>query len=282
MKEFRIPHLDKAVGIPTRYPESQKILEDRLIKKRQEAGEDFKPYELEKTEKDKEIIEFVENALDRYLEKYGRQKKVEIPLENIHILKKGETEKLTGGEAKIGAYSTEYGDVLIDKLEKNINFSLILFHELLHAKSFAAMQVTEGKTKEERRLRPYRAGFSASTRNGKIVYFESVNEAIVGLLTKRFFEEYAQNDPLFVEELKEMKEKNISIDLSRTREIEIGLQYIKKIYELRKDEYSEKEIEDMFIEAGINGNLLKVARLIEGTFGKGSFRKLGEKTSRLL
>ncbi len=41
---------------------------------------------------------------------------------------------------------------------------------------------------------------------------------------------------------------------------------------------SEEDIERLFIKGGFDGNIMPVARLIEGTFRKGSFRKLGEVT----
>lgn len=279
MEGFKMPHLDKVVGMPKEYSHKQSELEEFFANKFKEGGK-FGKNELKKTEKDMKIINFTQNAVDDYLERYKRKKKVIIPPENIHILEEGGTKKITR-KFETGAHSTEYGDLLVDRAQRDVDFSLTLFHELLHAKSFTAMQITTGSTKEERKIEPYRSGFSVTSRDGRKTYFDGVNEAIVGFLTKRFFEEYIMKSELFKDEVQKMKGENVSIDTSREKEMQAGLEFINKIYELNKDKYSLKEIMNIFIDAGISGNLLKVARLVERTFGKGSFRKLGEEKSKI-
>ena len=56
---------------------------------------------------------------------------------------------------------------------------------------------------------------------------------------------------------------------------------IQTLYEKNEDEFeSEEEVFNLFAKAAISGRLLPVARLIEKTFGKGSFRELGEETAK--
>lgn len=56
---------------------------------------------------------------------------------------------------------------------------------------------------------------------------------------------------------------------------------VKEIYEKNKDEFeSEEEIFNLFARATMSGRLLPLARVIEKTYGKGAFRKLGKKTKR--
>ena len=279
-----MPHLDKAIGIPKEHiNEQQEKFEDFLTNQFTEFGsEKIENYELEKTQEDIELINFAQNAVDDYLEKYNRVKKVMIPLENVHVLKEESIKEMTYGRIVGGMHSTIDGNVLIEKPSDKVNFSLKIFHELMHAKSFTAIQVTHGGIKKESRIIPYRVGFSVTSRDGNKIYFEDVNEAIVGILTERFFKEYIEKNYLFKDELQKMKEKNTPIKLSRQREIQKGLEYIKELHELNKDVYSLEDVANIFIEAGVNGNLLKVARLIEDTFGKGSFRALGEVTGRIM
>lgn len=279
MEKPRMPHLDKVVGVPKEHIKKQQTkLEDLLIHQFEEVGnKKIENYELEKTTRDIQLIQFAGNAVDDYLQKYNRDKKVDVSLDNIHILKEGSVEKITSGRIAGGMHSVVNGNVLVEKQAYDINFSLKVFHEIVHLKSFTAMQVTQGG---KGKLIPYRLGFSAISRDGNKIYFEDVNEAIVGLLTEKFFKDYIEKSDLFKDELQRMKENNIPIDLSRQREIKQGVEYINNIYELNKDKYSSEEITDIFIDAGINGNLFKVARLIEDTFGKGSFRALGEVMGR--
>jgi len=274
-----MPHVDKAVGIPTKYSDEQKNLETYISNKFKEGGKKIEEHEIEKTERDIFLIDFTQKAVDDYLKKYSRKKNVIIPIENVHILEKGGVSKFTGGKINTGACSPKYGDIVVDRTEIDIDFSLVVFHELMHLKSYNSLQVTNGKTKEERTIQSFRGGFSVTTRDGKKTFFKDVNEAIVGFLTKKFFEEYIEKSDIFKDELTSQKEKKISFNLSRQKEMRDGMKYMSDIYELNKNKYSQEEIMDIFIDAGINGNLLKVARLIEETFGKGSFRILGEATA---
>ncbi len=52
---------------------------------------------------------------------------------------------------------------------------------------------------------------------------------------------------------------------------------IDKVWKSHKEEFKDKdEVFDVFAKAYVTGNMLPVGRLIEDTFGKGSFRKIGE------
>ncbi len=54
---------------------------------------------------------------------------------------------------------------------------------------------------------------------------------------------------------------------------------VKDIFKNNTSDFkSVEEIFDIFAKAAMSGKLLPVARLIEKTYGKGSFRKLGEET----
>lgn len=281
MEKFEMPHLDKAVGIPTNYPEDQKMFEESLVKKFKEiGGGKIENYEIDKTKRDIELINLAEKALDKYLEEYGRNKKIDIPLENIHVLEEDGVSKISKGKNLKGMHYTEFQDVLIDRSKMDFEFALVVFHELLHAKSFNAMQVKRYNPEDKKHFDTYRTGFSVISRDGKNVYFNAVNEAIAGLFTRRFFDEYIKNDDQFKGELDKLNSEGIPVNTSREKEVRDGLNYIHKIYEQNKDKYTEKEIIDMFINASINGELVGVARLIENTFGKGSFRKLGNDTKK--
>ena len=64
----------------------------------------------------------------------------------------------------------------------------------------------------------------------------------------------------------------------RYEEIKKIDEIVKRIYDENKDDFeSEDDVFNLFAKAVMNGGLLEVARLIEKTYGKGSFRKLGLK-----
>lgn len=275
MEESKPLHLDKLVGVPTH--QSQKKMElEKVLKDRFNHSKEKYKEELEKTATDLLLIDFAQKAVDEILGKFGRTNIVEIPPQNIHIFKKGGVWELTHGKLDGGAHSTLNGDFIVDKIENNLDFVLVIFHELVHAKCFNAAQLI--KEEGEERLAEYRSGFAMTSRDNKVNYFEDVNEAIVGLLTKKFFEDYVRKSELFKKEIEKIDEENIEVDTTRQKEVTLSLKYIDELYKRNKDKYSREEIVNMFLDAGINGNLFKVGRLIESTFGKGSFRELGRRT----
>lgn len=203
---------------------------------------------------------------------------------------------------------------------KKLNFTQILVHEMIHMNSFASSQkVKEGGIKlikdgqtiylEERRM-----GFEIySIKTGKQVFF-GVNEAITEELVIRFDhnhfsqfedlrEEYEERkkaidavvrrsgkakedlDPIANLEYKEADVVGSQNVILRTYtyhdERQQFKQLIDDLYEKNRDEFqSPEDVFTMFAKAALNGRLLPVARLIEKTYGKGSFRELGEKTTR--
>jgi hypothetical protein len=71
-----------------------------------------------------------------------------------------------------------------------------MVHELLHFKSYQALQVTTGSASE---VAEYRAGLVAKSRDGTRTYFTGLNEAVTEELTKQLVLSHA-DDPLFAEE----------------------------------------------------------------------------------
>ena len=90
------PHFDKLVGVKAMNlpldvskEEAEQIISETLQDK---GGEFIEGLELEKTEKDKEIIELADQVAENYLRQFGRENIPDIPLDNIHLLREGGTE----------------------------------------------------------------------------------------------------------------------------------------------------------------------------------------------
>ncbi len=82
-------------------------------------------------------------------------------------------------------------------------FMKTLFHELVHFKSYNAVQVTTGKDRESME---YRTGLSTITRDGKKEHLLNLNEAVTEELTKRYVLKLFEH-PMFMQE----KEKTADI-----------------------------------------------------------------------
>ena len=174
-----------------------------------------------------------------------------------------------------------------------------------------SMEFDNGQTNEVA-IGVRRSGFSIRMKNGE-EYFELLNESVIEELTKRFNQKYFSQISELTEEFMECQ---IEINNTRfsdgaedeywsdvasiaslkgedDREIVRFSSYAyvnerKKLNELmddicakNKDDFSNREeVFKVFAKATLSGNILPVARLIEGIYGKGSFRELGENTMR--
>lgn len=170
-------------------------------------------------------------------------------------------------------------------------------------------------TPEAIRTNKRRIGLKIKGRDGK-TYFPDFNEAVTEQLTQRFANEYFPEIPLLREELvryafREMEE----VEKLRERFHEVvessaeGLKdryqlllekpathhsqthrytsyeverahlndVIDDLYEKNRDDFGSREdVFQLFAKAALGGRLLPLARLLEKTYGRGSFRKLGE------
>ena len=270
MVSEKIPPADRAVGVPE---DKQQELEEAMARVYENRGNaKIEGIETEKSQRDLEIINFVIGATSDYQKRYGRKKDIPVPLEKIHILEDGGTEKFTKDRLSKGAHATTYGSILADRKESDIDFALIIFHELFHLKSYKALQITKAEKPENGELGVYRSGISVTTRDGEKVYFEDLEEAIITIVTERFYKEYILTSDLFKDEV-----ESKAPEFSRSREREKLEKLVEELWQRNQDKFQDKdEVLDLFIDAQINGNLLKVGRLIEKTFGKGIFRKIGE------
>ena len=275
-KHFDIPHADKVVG--EKGSENQAYLEGYVTGIFQNQGvKKIEGLELEKSERDITIIKFAEEAVTQYMKQYGRKKDIVLPLNKVHLLKEGGTKEYTEGKLSEGGFSGKIGSVLVDRVKSDIEFSLFAFHELFHSKSFHILQRTKADAQGRQEITEYRGGFVVTTRDGKTDYFYDVQEAIIGLMTKRFYEDYVTTSPLFKDELDASR---TAINLGSEREMRKLDAFIDELWNENAEYFkTREEILGLFIDAQVNGKMLKVARLIEKTFGKGSFRELAEETS---
>ena len=156
-------------------------------------------------------------------------------------------------------------------------------------------------------LKYRRLGFRIYSSNDK-TYFYDTDESIITELSMRFDWKYFSRLPLLAEEYQgrqktikraihqlgknaeELKKKWAVVEIADGKIITIknyphskeraelnGL--IDDLYEKNKPDFlSREEIFDLFAKASLTGKLLPIAKLIEKTYGQGSFRQLGERT----
>lgn len=266
----------------------------------------FGKFERGKTEDEKKMIVDILAKMSTFIEKYGG-KPLNITPEHIHILDKekiDEEEKERLEKSKTGAVylATKELIILFDSKD-NLKNALHIVHELIHFNSFQSVQLTDA---EEKEFDVRRIGFEIHTKSGDVL-FKDINEAITVELAKRFDAEYFAFMEAISDDVKlrndirknaNGKADDISIitknETNKDGKTKFILEYytykeerkklqeiIDQIYDKNYEEFNSKEeVFAVFAEASLSGKLLKIARLIEKTYGEGSFKRLGEATKK--
>jgi|SRR3989338_5124064 len=265
--------------------------------------------ERQKTPEEIKIIKNILIKMPWFIEKYGGTA-FNFLEEKIHFLSDDSDLKHTRTQS--GFHDAIKSSIVIFDSNNVLLNTNIIVHELIHANSFQSVELSKESKEGRIGIDTRRTGFEVHGRkNRKEYFFTDINEAVIEVLVKRFDKEYFQSIPELSERVKEREEfianalKNrpqdtdklediASVELkqldsgefkasifsyTRVKEREQLNNLIKDIYQKNQDQFSSTEdVFNIFAKAIMNGKILEVARLVEKTYGKGSFRKLGEQT----
>lgn len=296
--------------------EKEQILRDKGERFDDQAFEDLRGKEREKTPEELQIISLDNEGTNEVRQRYGLEN-FDIPPENIHVI----TEEAWPREKSAAFFNSMLQGVAMREKLSNIAFMKTVFHEMLHFKSYNAAQIT---TEENPELDEYRLGLTVRTRDGKKMYFVNFNEAVMEEMTRRFAKKLLDN-PLFADEIRQTKDVmrkhpqaitasgkplfdedtfyaevqgskswresadrlfgklfgssvKISIEgFTYQSERKILNTLIDKILERNPEKFQDREeIFEIFAKGLMTGNILPVGRLIEKTFGNGTLCQIGE------
>jgi hypothetical protein len=177
--------------------EKEQILRDKGERFDDQVFESLRGKEREKTLEELQIISLANEATNEARQRYGLEN-FDIPPENIHVV----TEESWLREKSVAFYNSMFQGVVVREQPARIVFLKKIFHEMLHFKSYNALQVTSVENSE---LDEYRVGLTVHTRDGKRMYFVNLNEAVTEEMTKRFATKLFDN-PLFAGEIKQTKD----------------------------------------------------------------------------
>jgi hypothetical protein len=178
----------------------------------------------------------------------------------------------------------------------------------------AIIQLFNNKTGEELGFSPRREGLQIFSKERNLIYFHDLHEALTEEMAVRFGNEYFGKIPelsfqyheresyrkkwaaslppetsrigkeissLRFENGNPVKSNGVAFFSGYVQERERLDQLVVDLYEKNKQSFKSKEdVFRLFVDANFKGRLLPLARLIENTYGKGSFRKLGEETAQ--
>jgi hypothetical protein len=272
---------------------------------------DFKKFEKiqrEKTDGEVELINYINLITNELRNKYGLENRDILP-EQIFMVKEQDWPQ---EDNDADAITFPHSGLISIKDTKYIipNFAKLL-HEIMHYKSYSAYQVI--KKEDEKFLAVYRNGLIVRARNGEERYFCYLEEGITQDLTKNALDEALLNNEILKEEYQKFQ-NDIESRKNKARDNYIASMdafgspmplndntffinedgrfwetfsygesmrlldvLSNKLFEKNQDKFqSESEVKEIFRKSRFTGDLLELGRLIDKTFGKGTFRKIGE------
>lgn len=256
-----------------------------------------KPNELEKTPEEIEIIETINNATNELLQKYGMEP-FDVPVDNIHILRSSSWDDKLRGQAQL---IDTYQLIWIPRAKLLSVFAVNLAHEMVHLKSYYAMK----KNPDSKKYSAYRSGFKTRGIVDDTERLKYFNEGMTEIISHGIFDEISHSGPLAMEQ--EDKESALRMAPEHFAK---GKLLGARIVRLADDKYNIEahfddfdflnenqgtslllqnlldrnasrfrslgELNDFLTESYFTGHMLECAKLIDGTYGRGTFRRISE------
>ncbi|MES3032123.1 MAG: hypothetical protein V4699_02695 [Patescibacteria group bacterium] len=272
--------------------------------------EALEKFEYPKSLKELALINFVNQETSRLMQEAGI-KPYDIPFENYHIIPPELYHQLTKDNSNAATENKKQAMIFNAEYFRDnpVNFGAVALHETLHLKAHLSMEVEEKDGKVDSTLYresvAIRAAQSKSHHGEYHHHFTGLHEGIVAETEKRLLAKLLdlpqlakEKEWLESDEAREMRknlaqEKEIPEDdiiwIGKKGENDLEWELVtypqqRKVLnylcvEIQKqfpDQYrSADDVYQTFLNAHFTGRLLPIARLIEKTFGEGSFRLLG-------
>lgn len=237
----------------------------------------FDIYELEKTPQEHAAIRWANSVSNALMQNVGIEPYNSTD-EQFHLFQDEAYKTISKKSANAYAVThAKNGSVLMNASvlrQSPIKFAATTLHEMLHLKAHLTLEVS-GK-EEPFTITPYREGVGIQAAQKKGMHgeyhnhFRGLHEAIVATLEQHYLPSVLL-EPEFSDEV---LEKPHDAEYRKQREV---LRYVcEEIAQHFSTQFSNApKVFSLFIHAHFTGQLLTLARLIDSTFGPGSFRILG-------
>ncbi|MCK4354921.1 hypothetical protein KAW43_01025 [Candidatus Parcubacteria bacterium] len=307
IEQYPSQSVKKIIGVEVK---EEKQIKEELSRRfeQQEFEKEIQEKEIEKTPEQIEAVQIANEATNRLLERYNLPE-FNISSDNVHIFAENDYKKFFNKKKEIARFTPFLQAVAIADTDSILKFTNACIHEFIHFKSYQSLQKNE-----EGECDVYQVGTFVINRKSKQKYFKNLNEAITEKLTKKvFYEDIFLNEKLpesFEKEKNETKKakeslfeefKNKDVDnifsiktnsiltLSGEKEYKTVIHgftfrkerkildiLIEKLYSKNKNEFRDEEkIFDLFVKSMLTGKL-NWGKLVNKTFGKGTFKKLAQ------
>ncbi len=225
------------------------------------------------------FIESVLASLPGFLEKYGIENNVSLTNDRIHYIDRSKLSEEDRMKFSHPAYFDRVRNriyVFSDDVETLAKFLIAITHEVFHAISFESYSIRSLGKDIGATDRRFGLEMKVESNQGKIEdYFRTLNEAVTDRLAEQFIKNLADNTNSRIG----ISNPDNFVSPTYTQEKEDLDHLVNDLYEKNKDLYeSREEVFALFARSTMGGAVLPLARLIEKTYGKGWFRKIGEMT----
>lgn len=225
--------------------------------------------EKEKEDRDVKIIDFVLKRMPDFIKEYGGTP-VAVELEQVHLLDKKKFPKNKLKDTKgTGFFHLSDESLTVLYSHGKLEMARSLVHELIHLNSFNSLNAVQDLEFETPLGDRRRTGLAMDSQESIRDHFDWLDEALTEELTKRFDDEFLKDSPLF---RKAKKNSNTGFYREAIKSMNILIDDLHEKNQLRFK--NREEIFRLMVDGKMTGKVLDFARLIESTYGKGSFRKL--------
>jgi len=281
--------------------ELEKAFFDHIESLPKEVQEKIEKLEYPKSEKEIALIDFANQETSRLMEEVGVEPH-DIPLDNYHIIPPELYEKEFGRRSSAVAHGRRQAIAFnAENFRDNpILLGMAAIHETLHLKAQMSFEIEESK--DGKNTTPYREGVTVRSSQLKAAqgnyheHFRGLHEAIVSEAEKRLLVKLLDQRELAEEKkwlmsdeagdlIKKLSDEIIwvgkrgsgdwkMVGYRPQREV---LDYIcGEIHKQFPEQFGDADgVFKEFLKAHFTGRLLPIARLIDKTFGDGSFRIVG-------
>ncbi len=269
----------------------------------------LKMLEYQKHDFEKAAIQEINRLLNKILEELGISS-FDIPAENIYSVPKSLYKEIDESTHDTNGFTAHREQIIVlnsEELDQPYTRISVLLHEMIHLKGFVSVETTE----KQRVLRRIGIQTQSSIKrdeenNDSFRQLIGLNEAVVSELQKRLFLQVITQNPYLDEEREKIvdpvNEERIAKATKKTGLPKDEFVYVEPqgddgweamtfpyleqrkvlnyllntIQKANPEQFpSQDDVFKLFLQAHFKGELLPLARAIDDTFGKGTFRIIG-------
>ena len=305
--------IDRVVGNAPDEMMRKTVLEIKEFAEKHDALDDSeKQFEVASSPEEREDYLNALAMVNELRKIYGKEP-LQLDIHNLHILEFPENSTTQWR----GTALTKERHLWVTRVPSRLLMLHDLVHELAHLGGYNVIQHDSFTETNEATAGNYRFGTSIYSRNSvlgedktneRTAYFRNLNEALTEeiaiQLTQQYEQSKFQDEIHVIEEFKKWATSTENSNVENIDEILTVLElpngvdriyyrgYIsaRSIYQTLFQKISEanpnvfpspEEVRRLFVDAQMTGNILPIGRLIDKTYGKGTFRTIGEKDVNL-